>query len=303
MHQFLGLPKTAISVVALAGAFLVGCATPQSCERASVLSLPYEQFDQTFGSGWRPLFDQREYAKAAGLIEDYLRTHDELTFSQKKFLHLHAGMMFALQGNTTRGVKHLDQAKTADITAGLWPDWNDFISANRAFLAHDRVSLQAARDRLAIAHSPRVVQVDRLLQTFGGSYADWYFWARISAKVSVAKDTLPQLRAAAEKLAKAFGAEFSVSDDDLQPSYVWVEVRDFVPKSFAMGYVIIHSPAGTHITASNQYWLDAAVERFIRSSRMRGGFYEAPFGLTTSFNLAITPQNKVLQPTAVAPDS
>jgi hypothetical protein len=53
-----------------------------------------------------------------------------------------------------------------------------------------------------------------------------------------------------------------------------------------MGYVIIHSPDGTHITASNQYWLDAAVERFIKSSRVSNGHFEAPFGLTTSFNPA-----------------
>jgi hypothetical protein len=286
---------------ALGSALLVGCATPRSSEQAAVLALPYEQFDQTFGSGWRTLFDQREYAGAARLIEYYLQSHQELTFGQKKFLHLHAGMMFALEGSTTRAVKHLDQAKTAGVTAGPWPDWNDFISANRAFLMHDRMSLQAARDRLATAHSPRIAPVDRLLQTFGGSYADWYFWARISPKVSVARDTSPQLRAGAEKLAKAFGAEFSVSDDGLQPSCVWVEVRDFAPKSSAMGYVVIHSPDGTHIIASNQYWLDAAVERFIKSSRMKSGVHEAPFGLTTSFNLAITPQIKALQPSLAVP--
>ena len=34
-----------------------------------------------------------------------------------------------------------------------------------------------------------------------------------------------------------------------------------------MGYVIIHSPDGTLITASNQYRLDAAVERFIKEHR------------------------------------
>jgi len=50
--------------------------------------------------------------------------------------------------------------------------------------------------------------------------------------------------------------------------------------------LIIHSPDGTHITASNQYWLDAAVERFIKSSRESNGHREAPFGLSTSFNLA-----------------
>ena len=67
---------------------------------------------------------------------------------------------------------------------------------------------------------------------------------------------------------------------------VWVELRNFHPKAAAMGYVIIHSPDGTLITASNQYRLDAAVERFIKSSRESNGHREAPFGLSTSFNLA-----------------
>ncbi len=71
-----------------------------------------------------------------------------------------------------------------------------------------------------------------------------------------------------------------------QPSCVWVEVRDFAPKSSSMGYVIIHSPDGTQITASNPYWMNAAVDRFIKSSRTSHGLLEAPFGLTTSFNLA-----------------
>ncbi len=50
--------------------------------------------------------------------------------------------------------------------------------------------------------------------------------------------------------------------------------------------LIILSPDGTHITASNQYWLEAAVERFIKSSWEINGHREAPFGLSTSFNLA-----------------
>jgi hypothetical protein len=269
--------------------FLGGCTTPGAREQTNLLSLPYEQFDQTFGSGWRPIFDQREYAKAARLIEDYLQTHHELTDGQRKFLHLHAGMMFALQGSTARALKHLDEAMTTRTLPELWPGWNDFIIANRAFLTHDLAALQAARERLAVTHSSQLIFVDRLVQTFGSSYADWYWWARVYPKVVVSKGASLENRATAEKLAKAFGASFSVADSGPQPSCIWIEVRDFAPRSFAMGYIIIHSPDGTQISASNQYWLDAAVERFIKSSRMRHGSYEAPFGLTTSFNLAITP--------------
>ena len=99
-------------------------------------------------------------------------------------------------------------------------------------------------------------------------------------------DASPENRAAALKLVKAFGPPFSISDGGQQPSCVWVELRDFAPKSSAMGYIIVHSPDGTQITASNPYWLNAAVDRFIKSSRTSHGLREAPFGLTTSFNLA-----------------
>jgi hypothetical protein len=286
----------------LATAFLVGCATPRGSDQAAVLSPSYEQFDQTFGSGWRTLFDQHEYAKAALLIEDYLQTRHDLTIGQRKFLHLHAGMLFALGGSTTRAVRNFDQAMAASKLPDIWPDWNDFIAANRAFLTHDRASLRAARDRLAVAHSPRLIQVDRFVQTFGSTYADWFFWARVCTRIVVPKNASPEDRAAAQKLAKVFDASFSVEDGNSpQPSCVWVEMCDFAPKSSAMGYIIIHSPDGTQITASSQYWLDAAVERFIKSSRTRNGIHEAPFGLTTSFNLAITPSDTAPESTPTTP--
>jgi hypothetical protein len=224
---------------------------------------------------------------AGGLIEDYLRAHRELTRGQQKFLHLHAGMMFALEGRTPRAVQHLHQAKAATRLPELWPDWNDYVAATRSFLVRDRIGLEAARDRCAASHSPRLAQVERMAQVFGSSYADWFWWARVCPRVVIPKGASAEHQGAAETVARAFNASFSFSDESPQPSCVWVEIRDFAPSS-AMGYVIIHSPDGTQITASNSYWLKQAVERFIKSSRVSHGFREAPFGLTTSFNLAIT---------------
>jgi hypothetical protein len=50
-------------------------------------------------------------------------------------------------------------------------------------------------------------------------------------------------------------------------------------------YIILHANKSTVITATNQQRLDAAVKRFIGSSRQRNGKREAPFGLATSFEL------------------
>ena len=164
--------------------------------------------------------------------------------------------------------------------------WNDMVTATRAFLAHDRPSLLAARERLAAAGYPELKYIDRLCDTLGSSYADMYWWAPLCPAVAFPQDASSAHRAAAEKLAKAFSFPATAVATNPQPSCIWVELRDFAPKSAAMGYVIIHSSDGTHITASNQYWLDAAVERLIKSSRESNGHREAPFGLTTSFNLS-----------------
>src|SRR5205823_13831151 len=109
MNQFIRLARAPAIVVVFASVF-GGCATPESDGRATVLSLPYGQFDQTFGSGWRHIFDRREYGEAAGLIEDYLQRHHELTVGQQKFLHFHAAMLLALEGRNSRAIKHADQA-------------------------------------------------------------------------------------------------------------------------------------------------------------------------------------------------
>jgi len=110
MNQFIRLAQAPAISGVFASVWLGGCATPGSGCRATVLSLPYGQFDQTFGSGWRPIFDLREYGQAAALIEDYLRSRHELTVGQQRFLHLHAAMLLALEGRNSRAIKHADQA-------------------------------------------------------------------------------------------------------------------------------------------------------------------------------------------------
>jgi len=143
MNQFFRLaPAPAIAVV-IASIWLGGCATPESGSRAKVLSLSNGQFDQTFGSGWRPIFDRQEYGEAAALIEDYLRSHHELTVGHRSSLHLQAAMLLALEGRNSQAIKHADQAVCHEASPELGQSWNDAVAATRAFLAHVRASLQA----------------------------------------------------------------------------------------------------------------------------------------------------------------
>src|SRR6185436_1279832 len=140
-------------ILLLATLFLAGCATPESRYRAALLALPYDEFDQAYGDGWRAYFEGGDAMTAVRLLEGYLERHQELTFSQRKFLHLHAGQVLALEGKTTRALRHLDKALSEQQSSELWPDCNDYLAATKAFLMHDRPALLAARDRLAAANA------------------------------------------------------------------------------------------------------------------------------------------------------
>lgn len=105
MHSNRSRQLFTLWTVVLTG-FLAGCATKPTIEnRAVLLSLPYEGFDQTKGSGWRPLYDERrECGKAGTVIEEYLQRHRDLKLDQRAVLHFHAAQMFAYNGNNARAV-------------------------------------------------------------------------------------------------------------------------------------------------------------------------------------------------------
>ena len=153
-------------------------------------------------------------------------------------------------------------------------------------MQHDHAALLAARARLANGDA-QVEEVDTLIERFGDSYADMRLWAPLCSLVALAPDAAAGQRAAAEKLAKTFG--LSLTEAQTKPSRcIWLEVRpwDSAPDYPWDGYIILHYASGTVIRASNQHWLDAAVERFIQSSREHNGKREAPTGLKSSFTLA-----------------
>lgn len=255
----------------------------QAEDRETLLSLPYTDFDQTKGSGWRPLYDERRQCReVAALIEDYLPRHPELMAWQRAALHFHAGQMFAGEGMNARAIMHWDQSRTPD----LGPGWNAMIDASEAFLRHDRPALLAARARLA-SGDDQVEEIDNLIEHFGDSYGEMRWWAAICPLVALAPDATAGQRAAGEKLARTFG--LSLTQVQTKPSRcVWLEVRpwDSTPGYPWDGYIILHYASGTVIRASNQHWLDSAVERFIQSSRERSGRREAPTGLKSSFTFA-----------------
>jgi hypothetical protein len=121
-----------------------------------------------------------------------------------------------------------------------------------------------------------------LLCTVVASVATEY--ARPFPMIAIPKSATAEQRSAAEKLGREFG--ITVSALDTNPvCCVWLELRAWRPSPGTDGYIIIHQAGGTLITASSQQQLDAAVERFIKSSREHDGKREAPVGLMTNYEV------------------
>jgi hypothetical protein len=171
--------KRAVTLGVLAS--IVGCFTgcisePRDREREVILSLPWQQFDQTLGSGWRIYSARRDYQAAADVIEVYLRQHPELTVRQRAVSHFHAGQMRVYEGCTKAGVALMKQALVPEIPPGLPDDWNIMVSAHIAFLTGDRATLVALKARVVALPPSRVEWPDcpaDLLEHFGQPLASW----------------------------------------------------------------------------------------------------------------------------------
>ncbi len=252
-------------------------------DREAYLSLGYKEFDATPGSGHRRYRDQpRNPSHAGTLVEAYLERHPELTLDQRRILHFHAAQLFAMGGMNERAIPHLERARLGAVS-------NPVVDATKSFLLLDREELLAARRQMANGQGAEAV--DFLIERFGESYADIARWIPICSTVSVPEGASADHRAAADELANAFGLSVTVAGNGpdsggIPGNCIWLEMRPMGATPDVEGYIILHANTSTVITATNQDRLDAAVKRFIETSRPRNGKHDAPFGLATSFELA-----------------
>lgn len=154
-----------------------GCVSqPQDSERDAILSLPWQQFDQTPDSGWRVYSARREYGAAADVIEVYLKQHQDLTVRQRAVSQFHAGQMRVYDGRTEAGVALMKTALVSEIPPGLPDDWNIMVSAHIAFVTGDRAKLVALKEQAAALPPSRVewpgCPAD-LLEHFGQPLGSW----------------------------------------------------------------------------------------------------------------------------------
>jgi hypothetical protein len=254
----------------------------KAAELEAYLSLPYKEFDVIYGSGHRRFRDQpRDPVQVAALMEAYLNRHADLPFDSRATLQSHAAQMFAMGGMNERAIVNLDRL-LADNPADGWA------AALKAFLLCDRAGLLAARRRMA--DNPNVGIIDGMIDRFGKSYSD-LDWEPIASAVSVQAGASAKHRATADQLATAFGLPVTVAPvapaGGIPAACIWLEIRPMGPGRGVPGYIIFHQgKKGTMITANDEQWLTEAVKRFIETSRQHDGQRQAPYGLSTSYNLA-----------------
>jgi hypothetical protein len=162
----------ALAVAALGTLFVhVAAATPND---EQLLALPWKQFDQTLGSGWRVYACLKDHAGAARLIETYLDRNTDLTPTQRAVSNFHAAAELARENRYQEALRHLDSAEVAPGSRGVPEDWNELVISMRAFLKGDRAALLASQQRVMAMRSPAFPQsAARLLEHLGERYGVW----------------------------------------------------------------------------------------------------------------------------------
>jgi len=127
-----------------------GSAAPAGCEhdRARLLALDQDRFDQDFKGGWRPLADRPGCKLAAAdLIRDYRQTHG----NEAIILYWHEAQMRAFAGQYKAAIDLMERSR---YPAEINKDWNAYVDATIAFLRKDRAALDQARQMLASVPFP-----------------------------------------------------------------------------------------------------------------------------------------------------
>jgi hypothetical protein len=142
----------ATALGALLAILTISCAAwSETSEDDVLLALPWKQFDQTLESGWRVYAMRDEHLPAARLIERYLAERSDLTPVERAVSHFHAGAELARVNLHKEALAHFDQATVPAGGKGVPEDWNELVTANKAFLLGDRAALLACKQRDALA--------------------------------------------------------------------------------------------------------------------------------------------------------
>jgi hypothetical protein len=132
--------------------FLLAAAAPDcTYDRAGMLALPQQAFDQDMDGGWRELSMRGCEIEAAALIHDWRVTNKPDQDAQ--ILFWHEGQLRANLGQSAAAIMLFEQSrKTAEEDHGM--GWNLYVDGSIAFLRHDRVAFDKAHAALALLPKP-----------------------------------------------------------------------------------------------------------------------------------------------------
>lgn len=104
--------------------------------------------------------------------------------------------------------------------------------------------------------------------------------------VALPTDSSPEIKAAADRLAKSLDNPLATLQTDRNPvCALWLEVSSWKPNPSTPGYLILIQPGGGQIIASDLNQLERAIARLDQLKRIRNGKTELPVGVITSYPL------------------
>ena len=154
---------------------------PCAVDRAAMLALGMDAFDQNHQGGWRAI---SALPNCEGAAADLIRDYREFMLDRIPILYWHEGQLRANLGQNAEAAALMDRTRRADGDPRA-PWWNPYVDGTIAFLRGDRAALVAARVRLAAAPRsadwpadrawpPNLGVVDGLIACFGRPYRDAY---------------------------------------------------------------------------------------------------------------------------------
>lgn len=143
------------------------------------LKLPYQEFDQRPGKGWRKFAEQGKFLQAAKLIDRYEKEKKGLEEWQRVNLRFHAGQLYAFADQKDQALARFKKALLSKEPPEAPIRWNAYVHATMAFLEKDRKKLTELRKEIAKGPKlqgvvPNLDVVDRLLQYFDEPYSVAY---------------------------------------------------------------------------------------------------------------------------------
>ena len=123
--------------------------SPCQYDRARLLALDQNAFDQDMTGGWRKLEEDGCEAEAADLVRDWRIAHN----ARDSILFWHEGQLRADLGQTEKAIALFRQSyKSVKQDHGM--GWNFYVDGTIAFLRRDHAAFDAAKTKLAALPRP-----------------------------------------------------------------------------------------------------------------------------------------------------